>query len=234
MTVVWRKRRGRCLEVLCPVTSFTEHDERVAVSRALMTTRARWWAIEQIRREHASVAGLARQLGCSWSTVWSAGEPILARLAADEPWFAGVDRLGVDEHVWHHRSQRPADQGGRGSKFFTGMVDLTPKNKSGRGTRLLDLSQGRSGKVYADWLTARGDDFRAGVQEATLDPFHGYKNAIDEHLDDATAVIDAFHVVKLANQAVDGVGRRPTGHPGTSRQEGRPLVRDPHQIAIRR
>lgn len=99
VTAVWRKRRGRCLEALCPVNSFTEHDERVAGARALMTARARWWAIGQIRREHASVAGLARQLGCSWSTVWNAVEPILARLAADESRFAGVDRLGVDEHV---------------------------------------------------------------------------------------------------------------------------------------
>lgn len=45
------------------------------------------------------------------------------------------------------------------------MVDLTPKSKGGKGARLLDLSQGPSGKVYADWLTARGDDFRAGVRE---------------------------------------------------------------------
>jgi len=51
---------------------------------------------------------------------------------------------------------------------------------------------GRSGQAYADWLTARGDQFRAGVKVATLDPFHGYKNAIDDRLEDATAVLDAF------------------------------------------
>ena len=59
-----------------------------------------------------------------------------------------------------------------------------------------------------DWLTARSQAFRAGVQVATLDPFHGYKNAIDEELEDATAVLDAFHVVKLGTQAVDEVRRR--------------------------
>jgi transposase len=41
-----------------------------------------------------------------------------------------------------------------------------------------------------------------------LDPFHGYKNAIDDQLADATSVLDAFHVVKLAGQAVDEVRRR--------------------------
>ena len=67
---------------------------------------------------------------------------------------------------------------------------------------------GRSGKAYSDWLKERGEDFRDGVEVATLDPFHGYKNAIDDQLEDAVAVLDAFHVVKLGTQAVDEVRRR--------------------------
>ena len=43
---------------------------------------------------------------------------------------------------------------------------------------------------------------------ATLDPFAGYKKALDDELDDATAVLDAFHVVKLGTAAVDDVRRR--------------------------
>ena len=39
--------------------------------------------------------------------------------------------------------------------------------------RLLDLVPGRSGTVYKNWLAERGEDFRAGVQIATLDPFQG-------------------------------------------------------------
>ena len=39
--------------------------------------------------------------------------------------------------------------------------------------RLLDLVPGRSGTVYKNWLEERGEDFRAGVQIATLDPFQG-------------------------------------------------------------
>jgi hypothetical protein len=116
--------------------------------------------------------------------------------------------LGVDEHVWHHVSTKPVEQGGRGPKDLTGMVDLTP-DRSGRvRARLLDLQPGRSGTVYADWLQARGDAFRARVQVATLDPFHGYKNAMDNQLDDAVAVLDAFHVVALASKALDQVRRR--------------------------
>ena len=41
---------------------FTEQHDDVARPRALLTVRACWWAIGQLRREHASVQGLARQL----------------------------------------------------------------------------------------------------------------------------------------------------------------------------
>ena len=39
--------------------------------------------------------------------------------------------------------------------------------------RRLDLVPGRSGTVYSDWLDQRSEAVRAGVQVATLDPFHG-------------------------------------------------------------
>ncbi len=59
-----------CPEPACEVGSFVEQDERIASPRAVLTTRACRWAIEQIRREHASVNGIRRQLGTGWRTVW--------------------------------------------------------------------------------------------------------------------------------------------------------------------
>ena len=104
------------------------------------------------------------------------------------------------------------------------MVDLT-HDKDGRvRARLLDLVPGRSGEAYKTWLKARGDTFRKAIAVATLDPFHGYKNAIDDQLADAVAVLDAFHVVKLGTAAVDEVRRRvqhdTLGHRG---RKGEPL-----------
>jgi transposase len=59
-----------------------------------------------------------------------------------------------------------------------------------------------------------------GIKVATLDPFPGYKNALDDELEDAIAVLDAFHVVKLGTAAVDEVRRRVQqqvhGHRGRS------------------
>jgi transposase len=206
--LVWRKRTWRCAEAACTGKAFTEQQVNLARPRALLTTRACWWAIGQLRREHASVAGIARQLGTTWRTVWRSIQPLLEAMAADETRFADVTSLGVDEHIWHHVSTKPVEDGGRGPKELTGMVDLTRDQHGRVRARLLDLVPGRSGKAYADWLTARGEAFRERVQVATLDPFHGYKNAIDDQLEDATAVLDAFHVVKLGTDAVDRCRRR--------------------------
>ena len=208
VTVRWRKRTWTCPDPTCPVGTFTEQNPQVAPARALLTTRASRWAIGQVRREHASISGLARQLGTTWRTVWRSIQPLLERAAADESRFAGVAVLGVDEHVWHHVSTRPPEHGGRGPQELTGMVDLTPDQHGRVRARLLDLVPGRSGSVYTDWLKARGHTFRAAVKVATLDPFHGYKNAIDDQLDDAVAVLDAFHVVALATKALDQCRRR--------------------------
>lgn len=61
----------------------------------------------QLRREHASISGLARQLGTSWRTVWRSIQPLLVAMAADQARFAGVRALGVDEHSWHHATPGP-------------------------------------------------------------------------------------------------------------------------------
>jgi transposase len=217
--VVWRQRVWRCDDPGCAMKSFVEQLPSLVPPRGSITKRAIGWAIGQLRREHATIAGLARQLGTSWKTVWRAVEPVLVRLAGDESRFENVTTLGVDEHIWHHVDPRK-----RGPKELTGMVDLTRDEHGKTRARLLDLVPGRSGKAYATWLQERGDGFRRHVRVAALDPFAGYKTAIDTQLEDAVAVLDAFHVVKLGTAAVDEVRRRvqqdTTGHRG---RKGDPL-----------
>jgi transposase len=55
----WRKRVWRCEESACAAGAFTEQQQELARPRALLSLRACWWAIRQLRREHASVAGPA-------------------------------------------------------------------------------------------------------------------------------------------------------------------------------
>jgi len=106
------------------------------------------------------------------------------------------------------------------------MVDLTRDQEGRVRARLLDVVPGRSGTAYARWLAARPAGFTATVAHAALDPLRGYANAIRDELPDAAAVLDAFHVVKLAGQALDEVRRRgqqdTLGHRGHA---GDPLFR---------
>jgi transposase len=64
-------------------------------------------------------------------------------------------------------------------------------------------SPGRGGQPVRnrpqDLATEPAGGFTAAVEEASLDPFRGYANAIRDELPDSVAVFDAFHVVPVAN-----------------------------------
>lgn len=137
VTILWRKRRFLCPGGACERTTFVEDLPGLASPRHATTARVVDWAVQQLRREHATVNGLARQLGTAWHTVWTPVNAALQELADDPSRFDGVRTLGVDEHIWHHVSRRK-----RGPKELTGMVDLT-RNEDGKvQARLLDLVPG--------------------------------------------------------------------------------------------
>ena len=83
----------------------------------------------------------------------------------------------------------------KGPRELTVIVDLT-RGEDHPTARLLDLVPGRSGTAHENWLEERGEDFRAGVRIARWIPTRDSKNAIDDQLQDATSVLDAFHIVK--------------------------------------
>ena len=115
------------------------------------------------------------------------------------------------------------------------MVDLT---RDEHGQRASEAAGPGPGPLRGDLqdLAARARRGVPGsnVEIATLDPFHGYKNAIDDQLEDARSVLDAFHVVKLATA---GRRRRPppgaAGHHRPPRPPGRPAVPGPEHPARR-
>lgn len=214
--LVWAKRLWRCPDSGCPTLTFTE-DHPLAGPRAKLTGRAVAWATDALSRFDTSVSALAHQLGVSWRTVWDAVEAEAGRRIAEPSRLAGVDALGVDEHVWTH-TKAP------GTGMITAIVDHTRDTNGHVQARLLDLVPGRTGKAYAGWLKEQGTDFAAGIKTAALDPFRGYANAIRDELPEAITVLDAFHVVKLGSTMVDEVRRRvqqdTLGHRG---RKGDPL-----------
>jgi len=196
----WLVRIWRCRELRCPTQTFTEaHD--IAPSRMVLTTRAVGWATSALSWDDTTVSALARQLGVDWHTCWDAVEVEARARTSDPARLQNVKTLGVDEHIW-----RPSRIGV--DRAVTIMVDLTRDQAGCLHARLLDAVVGRSGSVYKSWLKAQPDGFVDGVEQAALDPFRGYANAIHDGLPDAVAVLDAFHVVRLGTQVVDEVRRR--------------------------
>ena len=223
----WHKRRWICREHACQTVTFLEHDERVCAPRARLGARAIRWAIRQLRFEGATIAGLARQLATTWNTVWSHIKPCLQAASDDPARFAGVQVLGVDEHVWHHQDRRR-----RGPRELTGIVDLTrgedhpTARLSGPGPRQVWHRVQELARRARRRVSLRYPDRDAGP------PSRDSKNAIDDQLQDATSVLDAFHIVRLSVDAPGEVLRRiqhdTTGHRART---GDPLSPGPQSFA---
>ncbi len=73
---------------------------------------------------------------------------------------------------------------------------------------MLDLVEGRSKQAFKQWLAARPQAWRDRVEVVAMDGFTGFKTATSEELPDAVAVMDPFHVVRLAGDALDQCRRR--------------------------
>ncbi len=172
-----------------------------AEPRSKLSRRGLRWALEGIVCQHLSVARVAQGLGVSWNT---ANDAVLAegkRVLIDQPQrFDGVRVIGVDEHVWRHTR--------RGDKYVTVIIDLTAVRDRTGPARLLDMVQGRSKQAFTTWLTARPEAWRQGLEVVAMDGFTGFKTATTEELPDAVAVMDPFHVVRLAGDALDSCRRR--------------------------
>jgi transposase len=169
VVLCWWKRVWSCPHPLCEVNTWTERHPAIA-PRACLTERARQWAFEQVGGRDAAVSRIAAQLGVAWWTVMDQvidrGTPLIedpARLdpPLGDPVQAPVRAVGVDETAFLRAT------GTHPTLFATGIADLTP----GRPARLLDVVEGRSGTVLADWLADRPDDWKAAVATASLDPF---------------------------------------------------------------
>ena len=195
LVTVRRYRCGECGHV------WRQDMSRAAEPRAKLSRRALRWALEGLVVAHLTVARIAEGLAVSWNT---ANDAVLAEgkrvLINDPRRFDGVHVLGVDEHVWRHTRH--------GDKYVTVIIDLTPIRDGTGPARLLDMVEGRSKQAFKTWLAARPEAWRAGVEVVAMDGFTGFKTATTEELPEATAVMDPFHVVRLAGDALDQCRRR--------------------------
>ena len=178
-----------------------QDSSRAAEPRAKLSRRGLRWALEAIvgaaphRGPDCRRAG--RQLEHRQRAVLAEGQRVLIN---NPQRFDGVTTIGVDEHVWRHTR--------RGDKYVTVIIDLTGP-RTGKGpARLLDMVEGRSKSVFKAWLAERDQAWRDAVEVVAMDGFTGFKTATTEELPEAVAVMDPFHVVRLAGDALDRCRRR--------------------------
>jgi transposase len=195
LVTIRRYRCAGCAHV------WRQDSSAAAPARAKLSRRALRWALEAIVCQHLSVARVAEALAVSWNT---ANNAVLAegkRVLIDDPGrFDGVQVIGVDEHVWRHTR--------RGDKYVTVIIDLTAVREGTGPARLLDMVEGRSKQAFGQWLADRPQQWRDGVEVVAMDGFSGFKTATTEELPDAVTVMDPFHVVRLAGNALDECRRR--------------------------
>ncbi|MCH9828665.1 MAG: ISL3 family transposase [Gammaproteobacteria bacterium] len=136
------------------------------------------------------VAQVARLLGVRDARLWRVLQPLVRAARAQES-FADVSRVGVDEkHI------------GR-----LGFISLF--HDAGPAHRVLFGTAGKDASVFEAFacdLLARGGDPQA-IQAVSMDLSKAFQAGAATHLPQAARCFDRFHLIKLANEAVEEVRR---------------------------
>ena len=172
-----------------------------AEPRAKISRAGIMWGLVAIVYNHLAMNAVARALGVSWNTANSAVLAAGAKMLINDPnRLDGVKVIGVDEHVWSHVTWA--------NKYVTVIIDLTAVRDETGPARLLDLVPGRSKDKLINWLDQQPKDWRDGVEIIAMDGFTGFKTAANEELPKAEIILDPFHVVRLAGDALEETRRR--------------------------
>src|SRR5512135_1392667 len=172
--------------------------------RHRLTARLRAKLESAASRSARALSDVAAEYGVSW---WSVHRALVAaavaRATAAPP---PVRMLGLDET--RARSLRWGWEDGAGwrlsNPWMTSFVDLD----TGRPGWLLGLVPGRSGAAIEAWLAAPPQSWWDGIEVVALDPSAPFAAAIRRALPQATLVVDHWHLVRLANQALTEVRQR--------------------------
>src|SRR3954453_13813209 len=199
--VVWVKRRWFCDQARCRRRTFSEvTDQGPAFARS--TARLCQSLVAAVVVSGRAASEVARAHRVSW---WLVASMLTA--AADvlliDPDDVPVRRLGIDEHRYRSvRFFRDAQGGGRRYEpWMTALVDADTG-------RVLGVVDGRDSAGVGTWLAARSPAWREAVEVVAIDPSAAFRKALREQLPAAAVSVDAFHLVKLANDMVTQVRQR--------------------------
>jgi transposase len=204
MKLLWKKHRMACVNEECPRQSWVLSDHRIAAKNCLLTTRAAKWATLQvgIGRTVKEVAG---ELSCDWHTVNDAVTTYgSALLAKDRKRLNKTSAIGLDETSF-------VKLGGHHTSYATTVTDVEHH-------RIIDILPTRNYVDVAGFLDQQSEAWKARITYGALDMSATYAAVYSVILPKASQVVDPFHVISLANRALDSVRRRvqteQTGHRG--------------------
>jgi transposase len=138
---------------------------------------------------HASASAVAQLMRTSWRAVGGICARISDEARARRDLCAGLKRIGVDEI-----SVR------RGQRYLTVVIN----HDSGR---LIWAAPGRDRKTVEKFLELLGNDRCAELELVSCDMAEWITRPIAERCPNAEICLDAFHVVKLATDALDEIRR---------------------------
>jgi len=197
--------RFACAEAACARRTFVEVTEEVP-ARARLSTRLRQLLREAVVDSGRVVAEGAVGHGVSWWTVQKVLSSAADLLA--DPDEVAVRCLGIDEHryrsVRFFRDPATATTPGRWRRYEPWMTTFVDTATG----QVLGVVDGRGSAGVGSWLSARSVAWREAVQVVAIDPSAAFHKALREHLPRAAVSVDAFHLVKLANDALTQVRQR--------------------------
>ncbi len=195
MTLSWKKHRYCCVNPACSTGSWVLSDHRIAAKNCLLTTRAAKWATRQVG-DGRTVSEVAAELSCDWHTVNDAvltyGE---ALLAAARKRLSITSAIGLDEtsFVKHSGHAHP--------HYATTVADV-------QNHQIIEILPSRNYVDVAKWVNNQSDSWKERIVYGALDMSPAYAAVYSVALPRAAQVVDPYHVVSLANRALDAVRRR--------------------------
>ena len=195
MRLAWKKHRMACVNSECAQGTFVLQDHRIAAKNCLLTTRAAKWATVQVGTGR-TVSEVAAELSCDWHTVNDAVTTYgAALLAADRRRLNKTTAIGLDETAFVRRGRY------RHTSFVTTVADV-------ENHQVIDIVPSRNYRDVARFTDDQPEAWKERICFGALDLSATYAAVYSVVLPDALQVVDPFHAVKLANQALDAIRRR--------------------------
>lgn len=136
--------------------------------------------------QRADKTTASRLLRCSWRAV----DAIVNRVVADHIDDSRLDdlyRIGVDEIAYK-----------RGHNYLTIVADHDTGN-------VVWVDETKSGAALERFFDAMGPERTARIEAVSMDFGTSYRDAVRRRVPDAAICFDPFHLVQMANRALDSV-----------------------------